>query len=206
MDEQKKITEEITVPPQTNTQNPNPRRGFKGRIDTKPIPKKEQKSEKNKHPDQRIAVLVDVQNMYYSAKNLYGRKVNFGRILSAAVSKRRLVRAFAYVIKADVKEEKNFFEALENIGYEVKAKDLQIFYGGAKKGDWDVGIAMDALRIASKVDCVVLVSGDGDFTELLKHLKSMGCRVEIMSFPQTTSSKLIEEADSFTEIDKRYLI
>ncbi|MEM4260611.1 MAG: NYN domain-containing protein [Candidatus Woesearchaeota archaeon] len=160
----------------------------------------------NKHLNQRIVVLVDVQNMYYSAKNIFGRKVNFGKILEFAVARRKLIRAIAYVIKADVKEETNFFEALENLGYEVKAKDLQVFYGGAKKGDWDVGIAMDALRIAPKVDTVVLVSGDGDFTDLVKHLKALGCRAEIMSFKKTASNKLIEEADSFIELDKKFLI
>lgn len=160
----------------------------------------------NKHNNQRVAVLVDVQNMYYSAKNLFGRKVSFGKILEFAVARRKLIRAIAYVIKADVKEETNFFEALENLGYEVKAKDLQVFFGGAKKGDWDVGIAMDALRIAPKVDAVVLVSGDGDFTDLLKHLKALGCRAEVMSFKKTASNKLIEEADSFIELDKRFLI
>src|SRR3989339_947978 len=112
-----------------------------------------------KHKAQRVGVFVDVSNMYYSAKNLYGAKVDFGKVLLAAVSDRNLVRAFAYVIKADVGAEKEFFDALEKRGFEVRMKDLQIFYGGAKKGDWDVGMSMDAVRIADKVDVIVLVTG-----------------------------------------------
>lgn len=159
-----------------------------------------------KHKEQRVAVFVDVQNMYYSAKNLYGRKVNFSMILKKAIGIRKLVRAIAYVIKADVGEEKNFHDALHNIGYEVKSKDLQIFYGGNKKGDWDVGIAMDTIRIAPKVDTIVLVSGDGDFADLVMYLKGLGCRVEIIGFEKTTSSRLLEVTDDYTPLDKKYLI
>ncbi len=156
---------------------------------------------------QRVGVFVDVQNMYYSAKHLYHAKVNFAKILENAVKDRQLIRAIAYVIKADIKEEANFFEALEKIGYELKTKDLQIFVDGSKKGDWDVGIAMDTMRLSSKLDVVVLVSGDGDFRDLVEHLKSFGCRVEVMAFKKTASSKLISVADSFTDLGSRkYLI
>ena len=162
---------------------------------------------KTAHNDQRVGVFVDIQNMYYSAINLYDSKVDFKKILSDSVGNRRLVRAFAYVIKADSKEESGFFEALEKIGFEVKSKDLQVFYGGNKKGDWDVGIAMDAVRMSGKLDSVILVSGDGDFVDLVKYLQSQGCRVEVVSFGRSTSSKLIEEADSHTDLDgqKKYL-
>ncbi len=160
----------------------------------------------NKHKAQRVAVFVDVQNMYYSARDLYKSKVDFSTLLKTAVAGRRLVRAIAYVIKADVKDEQNFHDALEKIGFEVKAKDLQVFYGGAKKGDWDVGIATDMLRLAPKIDTAVLVSGDGDFTEVVKYVKAIGCRVEVMSFKKTASSKLVEEADDFISLDsKRFL-
>lgn len=159
------------------------------------------------HKHQRVAVLVDVQNMYYSARQVFKKKTNFAEILKKAVDGRQLIRAVAYVIKADIKEENNFFEALEKIGYEIKAKDLQVFFGGAKKGDWDVGIAMDMIRFSPKVDTLVLVSGDGDFTELVKYVKSMGCRVEVMSFRKTGSKMLMDEADEFISLDhKRYLI
>ena len=155
------------------------------------------------HKDQRVGVFVDVQNMYYSAKNLYKSKVNFAQILKTATKGRELIRAIAYVIKADIKEEKNFFSALEAIGYEIKAKDLQTFAGGAKKGDWDVGIAMDMIEQAPKLDTLILVSGDGDFKELVIHLKhAIGCRVEVIAFGRSSSSKIRNEADSFTDMDK----
>lgn len=155
------------------------------------------------HKNQRIGVFVDVQNMYYSAKNLYGSKVNFRSILKEAISGRLLIRAIAYVIRADVKDENTFYGALEEMGFEVKSKDLQVFFGGAKKGDWDVGIAMDVMRLAPKLDTVVLISGDGDFSDLLEHAKSLGCRTEVIAFGKTTSRKLMEVADSFIDLDKR---
>ena len=160
--------------------------------------------------DQRIGVFVDVQNMYYSAKNLYNAKVNFAQILKTAVSGRSLIRAIAYVIKADVREEQNFFDALEKIGFEVKAKDLQIFAGGAKKGDWDIGLAMDTIELAPKLDTIVIVSGDGDYVELVRHLRhALGCRIEVIAFGKSSSSRLKEESDSFIDMDadkRRYLI
>jgi uncharacterized LabA/DUF88 family protein len=162
-----------------------------------------------KHKEQRILVLFDVQNMYYSAKQLYHKKVNFTNILNQAVSNRKLTRAIAYVIKTEIKEEVNFHDALNKIGIEVKAKDLQIFLGGAKKGDWDIGIAMDAVRLSPKVDVVVLVSGDGDFKDLLQYLQSHGCRGEVISFGKTTSKQLKETADDFHDLGKnpgKYLI
>ena len=159
---------------------------------------------------QRIGVFIDVQNMYYSAKNLYNAKVNFAQILKSAVAGRSLIRAIAYVIKADVREEQNFFDALEKIGFEVKAKDLQIFAGGAKKGDWDIGLAMDTIELAPKLDIIVIVSGDGDYVPLLHHLRhALGCRIEVIAFGKSSSSLLRQECDSFTDMDldkKRYLI
>jgi len=157
---------------------------------------------KSRQKNQRIGVFVDVQNMYYSAKNLHKAKANFRTILKDAVVDRNIIRAIAYVIKADVKDENTFYDALEEMGFEVKSKDLQVFYGGAKKGDWDVGIAMDVMRLAPKLDTVVLVSGDGDFSDLLEHAKSLGCRTEVLAFGKTTSHKLIEVADLFIDLDK----
>ena len=163
---------------------------------------------KTQNKNQRVGVFVDVQNMYYSAKHLYNRKVNFNMLLKDAVNERKLIRAVAYVIKADTKDENTFYEALGDIGFEVRIKDLQVFYGGAKKGDWDVGIAMDVMRLAPKLDTIVLISGDGDFSDLLEHAKSLGCRVEVMAFSKTTSHKLKDVADYFLDLekDKKYLL
>lgn len=163
-----------------------------------------------KHKGQRVGVFIDVQNMYYSARQLYNSKVNFKEILKEAVKGRTLIRAVAYVIKADMPDEKSFHDALDNIGFEVRSKDLQIFVGGAKKGDWDVGIAMDCIELAPKLDVIVLVSGDGDFIPLVEHLtRALGCRVEVMSFGRCTSAKLKEEAFEFVDMDatkSRFLI
>lgn len=153
--------------------------------------------------DQRVGVFIDVQNMFYSAKNLFNKKVNFANILKDVVKKRKLIRAIAYVIKADELKEHTFFTALRKIGFEVKSKDLQVFVGGAKKGDWDVGIAMDMIELAPKLDTMILVSGDGDFVSLVNHLKhAMGCRVEVAAFGQTSSHSLREVADEFIDLEK----
>ena len=161
------------------------------------------------HKEQRVAVFVDVQNMYYSAKNLYSSKVDFSKVLGSAIGARRLVRAFAYVIKADVGAEKEFFEALHKIGFEVREKELQVFYGGAKKGDWDVGICMDAVRMLPKIDVMILVSGDGDYTDLVDYARSQGVRTEVIAFGKTASSKLVEHADDMLDMSaspQRFLI
>lgn len=162
------------------------------------------------HKEQRIGIFVDVQNLYYSARALYKSKVNFKEIYNEAKGNRKLIRALAYVIKTDAfKKEKDFFDALGKIGFEIQSKDLQVFYGGAKKGDWDIGIAMDTIELAPKLDVVVLVSGDGDFIPLVQHLKrASSCKVEVMSFKKSTSSKLIEAADDFLDLGKfsKYLI
>ena len=163
-----------------------------------------------KHKQQRVGVFIDAQNLYHSAKNLYKARVNFGAVMKDAVEGRQLVRAVAYVITTESGEEKSFFEALEKLGIETKTKDLQIFYGGAKKADWDVGLAVDAIRFAQKLDTVVIVAGDGDYIPLVEYLQlSMGVQVEVISFGKSTSSKLIEAADDFVDLcddPKRYLM
>ena len=158
--------------------------------------------EKTQHKEQRVAVFVDIQNLYYSAKNLYQAKVDFGKVLTESVGNRKLIRAFAYVIKADVGNEKEFFEALYQRGYEVRAKDLQIFFGGAKKGDWDVGICMDIIRMLPKIDVLVLVSGDGDYSDVLDYSKGQGVRTEVVAFAKTTSSRILAEADYFLDMSE----
>jgi len=156
-----------------------------------------------RNPDQRVAILVDVQNLYYSAKNLYHSRVNFKNLLKRVVQNRTLIRAIAYVIKADPDEKKNeFFDALNTAGFEVKEKPLQTFIGGAKKGDWDVGMAMDAIRLGNKVDSIVLVSGDGDFKPVVNYLQqSLGCLVEVAAFKKTANHELVEIADDFVNIE-----
>ncbi len=157
-----------------------------------------------KHKEQRVGVFIDTSNLYHSAKNLYKRKVNFGAVLKDAVAGRKLVRATAYVITSEGGAEKGFFDALTKLGIETRTKDLQIFSGGAKKGDWDVGIAVDAMRMAPRLDAVILVAGDGDFIPLVEYLQGMLVQVEVVSFGKSTSMKLKEQADDFFDLSKNY--
>lgn len=155
-----------------------------------------------KHTSQRVGVFVDASNMYFSAQNLYKTNVHFKAILETAVAGRKLVRAFMYVIESDSLKEKDFFQAVEKVGYEVRSKPLQIFQGGAKKGDWDVGLTIDVVRHVPLLDVVVLVSGDGDYVDLLDYLRGHGRRTEVMAFKKTTSNRLIAEADEFIDLSK----
>lgn len=155
-----------------------------------------------RNKSQRVGVFIDVQNLYYSAKALHGARVNFSEILKNAVGDRKLVRAIAYAVKAEMPEEQSFFDALTKLGLEVRTKELQTFINGTKKADWDVGIAVDILKMAPKLDAIVLCSGDGDFQMLLHHAKAEGCLTEVISFGKSTSQKLIEESDLFIDMDQ----
>lgn len=163
-----------------------------------------------KFTEQRVGVLVDIQNLYYSAKVLYGKKVNFKKVLEEAVAGRKPIRAIAYGIKTLEGQEEKFFEALGKQGFEVKTKDLQIFPGGQKKGDWDVGIAVDAIKMSKSLDAIVLISGDGDYIPVVEYVQNTtGCRVEGMAFLESTSNKLVEKLDDFTNLSenkKKFLI
>ena len=163
-----------------------------------------------KHKEQRVGIFIDTQNLYHSAKNLYKARVNFGQVVKEALSGRLLIRAIAYVITTETGEERGFFEALEKLGIETKTKNLQVFAGGAKKADWDVGLAVDAIKIAPKLDTVIIASGDGDFIPLVEYLKTnQGCQVEVIAFGKSSSGKLIEAADDFIDMcasPRKYLI
>jgi len=155
-----------------------------------------------KYKDQRIAIFFDIQNLYHSAKNLYQARVDFNEVLKTAVANRKLIRAIAYVVKSDAVEgEASFFEALQKMGIELRMKELQVYPDGLKKADWDVGLAIDAIRIAPSIDSVILVTGDGDFLPLIEYLKNMGKTVEIVAFGRSASSKLKEVADDFIDLE-----
>jgi len=156
-----------------------------------------------KPKEQRVEILIDVQNLYHSARNLYGARVNFKEILKQAISSRKFIRAFAYVVRTKTGEEKPFFDALVKLGIETRVRDLQEFFGGAKKADWDVGLVIDAIRTAASIDVIVLCSGDGDFVPLVEYLKNQGKRVEVIAFSRTASSKLKEIADEFIDIEEQ---
>lgn len=154
-----------------------------------------------KHKSQRVGIFIDTQNLYHSAKNLYKSKVNFGAVVKEAVAGRNLIRAIAYVIRTESEEEKGFFDALNKLGIETKVKDIRIFAGGAKKADWDIGMAIDAIAMGQKLDTVILATGDGDFVPLVEYLKyTYGVQVEVIAFGKSSSGQLREAADDFIDI------
>jgi uncharacterized LabA/DUF88 family protein len=161
------------------------------------------------HPGQRVAVLADAQNLYHTAQSLHTRNVDYAALLERAVDDRELVRAIAYVIRAEAPEEETFFEAIEEIGFEPKIKDIKTFGDGSQKADWDVGISLDAVTLASHVDTMVLCTGDGDFARLCSHLRHEGVRVEVLSFQSSTAEELVEATDEFVDLGDdpdRYLL
>ncbi len=153
-----------------------------------------------KRPSQRVAVLIDTQNMYHSAKHLYDSKLNFPAIVRAATEDRQLVRAIAYVAKSKTGEEMAFFEALVGGGIELRVKDVLEFSSGVKKADWDVGMTIDAVKLAEKVDVMILFTGDGDFVPCVEYLQARGVLVEVVAFGQSTSSELRGACDLFFDI------
>jgi len=160
-----------------------------------------------RHKDQRIGIFIDVQNLYHSAKNIHG-KVNYQELIKSLTAGRHLIRALGYVVKSEevigeVSGEASFFEALEKAGIDLRVKDLQIFHGGMKKADWDVGMAVDAIRMSDALDVVVIVTGDGDFIPLVEYLKwGKGRVVEVAAFARNASGKLKEVADLFVDLEK----
>ena len=163
-----------------------------------------------KQKDQRVGIFIDTQNLYHTAKNLYKRKVNFANVVKDALAGRKLIRAIAYVITTEAQDEKTFFEALQKSGIETKAKDLQIFYDGSKKADWDIGLALDAVSMAPKLDAIIIISGDGDFVPLCEFLRyHHGVQVEVATFGKSASASLKSVADDFLDLSespRKYLL
>jgi uncharacterized LabA/DUF88 family protein len=163
-----------------------------------------------KQKDQRVGIFIDTQNLYHTAKNLYKRKVNFTNVVKDLLCGRILIRSIAYVITTENEDEKAFLSALTKAGIETKAKDLQIFYDGSKKADWDIGLAIDAVSMAPKLDAIIIVSGDGDFVPLCNYLRyHHGVQVEAATFGKSASAALKEVVDEFVDLSanpKKYLI
>jgi len=155
------------------------------------------------HPSQRVAMLADAQNLYHTAQSLYSRNIDYSALLEKGVAGRDLTRAIAYVVRADSPDEESFFEALVDIGFEPKIKEIKTFGDGSKKADWDVGMSLDAVTLANHVDTVVLCTGDGDFSRLCSHLRHEGVRVEVMAFRESTAEELIEATDTFIDLSER---
>jgi uncharacterized LabA/DUF88 family protein len=160
---------------------------------------------------QRIGIMVDVQNMFYSAKLLHQSKVDYGRLLREITGTRQLIRAIAYIVQKPDVNQSGFHEALTRFGYELKIKELKIRPdpdgrgGTVAKGSWDVGLTIDALMMAPRLDTVVLVTGDGDYVPLVETLKCLGCRVEVVSFERSTAGELIKCADQYIPIQEAWI-
>ena len=155
---------------------------------------------------QRVAVLVDVQNMYYAARNHYNSKLEFSKLLARLLRGRRLTRALAYIAERPGMEQDKFVEVLRRNGYEVRKKILIERSDGSQKGDWDLGMALDAVALADKVDVVIVVTGDGDFVTLVHYLHTRGVCVEVASFPETTALELIRAAAHYHRLDEKVLL
>jgi len=152
------------------------------------------------HPTQRVAVLADSQNLYHTAQSLYNRNIDYAQLLEAGVAGRELTRAIAYVIEANAPDEESFFDALVDIGFETKSKEIKTFGDGSQKADWDVGMSLDAVSLAGHVDAIVLCTGDGDFSRLCTHLQHAGVRADVLCFEESTSEELIDAADRFVDL------
>ncbi|MEP0813670.1 MAG: NYN domain-containing protein [bacterium] len=155
---------------------------------------------------QRVAVFIDVQNMFYSAKHQYNRKIDFAKLLNFIVNGRNLTRAIAYVIQAGEVDQTSFLNFLKLNGFEVRSKELKVRPDGSSKGDWDMGMALDCLMLCDRVDIIALVTGDGDFSELVNALKARGSRVEVYGFPMNTSEELKKAATEFTALNSDVLL
>lgn len=155
---------------------------------------------------QRVGVFVDVQNMFYSAKYIMKAKLDFAKLMKKAVRGRQLIRAVCYVIDNPDIDQSNFTDMLVSNGYEIKSKELRTRADGSQKGDWDMGIGVDAISMADKLDILVLVSGDGDFADLVYYLKGKGVFVEAMSFSESTNDDLIKAVDMHVPIEKDMLL
>ena len=159
----------------------------------------------SKATGQRVAILIDVQDLYYGAKDLYNTKIAYNKFLDAIANGRQIVRSIAYVANRSGSNQSSFIGLLRGIGCDVKQKNA-VEYDGYLKCNWGVEITIDAMMLAPKVDVIVIASGDGDFTHLLKTLKVNGIRTEVASFRQSASVALIDEADRFVDINRSMLI
>jgi uncharacterized LabA/DUF88 family protein len=158
-----------------------------------------------KRQEQRVSVFIDVQNMYYGARQLKG-KLDFDALMDAAVNDRRLIQATAYVVESKETDQSQFIAMLQQRAIKVQRKALRVRADGSMKGDWDMELALDVLDAAPQLDVVVLVSGDGDFTSLVKRVKTMGPRVEVIAFPRNTAKALVEAADHYQPLDRKFMI
>jgi uncharacterized LabA/DUF88 family protein len=171
---------------------------------TDAAPKSRTAARRGKTSD-RVGVFIDVQNMYYGARQLKG-KLDFDALLQAAVRERRLIEATAYMVESKEIDQSGFISLLQTRAITVRRKTLKVRADGSMKGDWDMEMALDILDAAGNLDVIVLVSGDGDFTSLVKRVKEIGPRVEVVAFPRNTAKSLLGAADRFQPLDRKFMI
>jgi len=156
---------------------------------------------------EKVLILVDVQNVYYTTKQAFARRFDYNRFWASVANGKQVVKAFAYAIDRGDKKQREFQNILRAIGFEVKLKPFIQRSDGSAKGDWDVGIAIDALEYAELADTVVLVSGDGDFDILVEKLRrGKSKRVEVYGVAALTADSLINAATEFIPIDSNLLL
>jgi uncharacterized LabA/DUF88 family protein len=155
---------------------------------------------------EKIALFVDSQNLYYSARIGYAAKVNYEKLLRLITGSRNLIKAYAYIVQPPDGDVKPFATSLERIGYIVKTKDVRTRANGSAKANWDMGIALDILGILDRVDTIVLASGDGDFVPLVDFIKGKNKRVEIFAFAENTAYDLKEKADRFEPLGENIIL
>jgi len=155
---------------------------------------------------EKIAMFVDSQNLYYSARTAFASKVNYEKLLRLVTGNRTLVKAIAYIVQPPDGDVKPFATSLERIGYIVKIKDVRTRSDGSAKANWDMGIALDILGIIDAVDTIALASGDGDFVALLEFIKAKNKRVEVFSFSENTAYDLKEKADRFEPLGENVIL
>lgn len=155
---------------------------------------------------ERIAIFVDSQNLYYSARMGYAAKVNYEKLLKLITENRNMIKAYAYIVQAPDGDVKPFATSLERIGYIVKIKDVRTRSDGSAKANWDMGMALDILGILDRVDTIILASGDGDFVPLVDFIKTKNKRVEIFAFAENTAYDLKEKADKFKPLGENIIL
>jgi len=155
----------------------------------------------------KIAIFVDVQNIYYTTRDIYGRQFNYRQFWKKISSQGEIISATAYATQRNDDKQIKFQDALKHIGFDIKLKPFIQRSDGSAKGDWDVGITIDILETAKQVDTVILLSGDGDFDLLLdKIISDYGVSAEVYGVPELTANSLINSASVFHAIDEDLLM
>lgn len=156
---------------------------------------------------QKVAIFVDVQNIYYTTRQAFGRQFDYRAFWARASGQREVIAAFAYAIERNDDKQKSFQQILREIGFDVKLKPYIQRSDGSAKGDWDVGITLDLMEHAEKADVIILASGDGDFDLAIERASArFGVITEVYGVKQLTAGSLIDAADSFVPIDNELLL